>query len=112
MLQQRQCHDYWHNFFNLQPNVHGELVLNWNEMMQTNIPVAALSCTFGPLQLSSEKRQELMTVYLPWAIKTGKNAQYLLNVYYEEEFHTDIETLRKRIGIEPAPTSSLLKDMS
>jgi len=51
MLQQRQCHDYWHNFFNLQANVHGELVLNWNEMMQTNIPVAALSCTFGPLQL-------------------------------------------------------------
>lgn len=103
MLRYRQCHDFWHTLTGLPPTVLGELALKWLEVIQTGLPVAALSATVGSLRLSAEERRILNEVYLPWAVRVGQNSEYLLNVYYEEEFEADIEELRARLRIEEVP---------
>ena len=103
MLRYRQCHDYWHVLTGLPPTVLGELGLKWLELLQTGLPVAALSATVGSLRLTSQERDTLTNHYLPWAVKMSQQSAYLMNVYYEEEFDTDLQELRDRLRIEPAP---------
>lgn len=103
MLRYRQCHDFWHCLFDLPPTVLGELALKWVELLQTGLPVAALSVTAGQMKLSGEDRRVLAEKYLPWAVRVGRDATFLLNIYYEEELHENLVDLRHRIGIEPAP---------
>jgi len=103
MLRYRQCHDYWHALTGLPPTVLGELGLKWLELLQTGLPVAALSATVGSLRLNAQERDILNNQYLPWAVRMSNQSDYLLNVYYEEEFDTPLSELRKRIGIEAAP---------
>lgn len=103
MLRYRQCHDYWHVLTGLPPTVLGELGLKWLELLQTGLPVAALSATVGSLRLSPKERDVLTNHYLPWAVRMGQQSAYLMNVYYEREFNTDLDELRERLCIEPAP---------
>jgi len=104
MLRYRQCHDYWHVLTGLPPTVLGELGLKWLELLQTGLPVAALSATVGSLRLDEKERKILNEHYLPWAVRMSKESSYLLNVYYELEFDTPLADLRVRLCIEPAPT--------
>ena len=108
MTRYRQCHDYWHVLTGLPPTVLGELGLKWLELIQTGLPLAALSASsgvFGANGLSAQEREILISVYLPWAMKVGHNMKEhsLLCTYYEEELETDLDVLRERMGIEPAP---------
>ena len=105
MTRYRQCHDYFHVLTGLPPTVLGELALKWLELMQTGLPLAALSATGGSLRVSQKERDILWNVYFPWAVKVGQQMKDggLMCVYYEEEMETDLNDLRKRIGIEPAP---------
>lgn len=103
MLRYRQCHDYWHVLTGLPPTVLGELGLKWLELLQTGLPVAALSATVGSLRLNNDERKILNEQYLPWAVRMSKQSSYLLNVYYELEFDTSLAELRQRLSIEPAP---------
>eukprot|EP00571_Detonula_confervacea_P015596 CAMPEP_0172308338 /NCGR_PEP_ID=MMETSP1058-20130122/8960_1 /TAXON_ID=83371 /ORGANISM="Detonula confervacea, Strain CCMP 353" /LENGTH=373 /DNA_ID=CAMNT_0013020723 /DNA_START=108 /DNA_END=1229 /DNA_ORIENTATION=+ len=108
MTRYRQCHDYWHVLTGLPPTVLGELALKWLELMQTGLPLAALSATGGALGasgLSDREREILWEVYFPWAVRVGSTmkAHSLMCVYYEEELETDLNVLRERMGIEVAP---------
>ena len=111
MTRYRQCHDYWHVLTGLPPTVLGELALKWLELMQTGLPLAALSATGGALGaasgLNSEERMALRTVYIPWALRVGAHmkSNALMCTYYEEELETDLDALRERLGIVPAPAS-------
>lgn len=100
----RQCHDFWHALTGLPPTVLGELGIKWLELFQTGLPVAALSCTVGSLKLSPAERDILWTQYLPWALRQQSQSQFLMNVYYEKEFDTNLEELRRRLHLEKAPT--------
>jgi len=113
MTRYRQSHDYWHVLTGLPPSVLGELSLKWLELMQTGLPLAALSAVGGAAGatsgLSKREREVLREVYVPWAVRVGggmrENA--LMCVYYEEELETDLDELRERMGIEAAPTVEL-----
>ena len=43
MTRYRQVHDMWHVLCGLPPTVLGEVALKWLELVQTRLPVAALS---------------------------------------------------------------------
>ena len=105
MTRYRQCHDYFHVLTGLPPTVLGELALKWLELMQTGLPLAALSATGGSLRLSAQERDILWTVYFPWAIRVGRQMKDggLMCVYYEEDMDTELSVMRERIGVEPAP---------
>lgn len=51
----------------------------------------------------SRKLQVLATQLVPWAIRSGRNASCILNVYYEQRWEQPVESLREEIGILPPP---------
>ena len=111
MTRYRQCHDYWHVLTNLPPTVLGELALKWLELLQTGLPLAALSATGGAIgvtsgHLSEKEKEVLWSVYFPWAIRVGSEMKEstLMCVYYEEELETELSVLRERMGVEVAPS--------
>lgn len=53
--------------------------------------------------LCSRKLQVLATELVPWAIRSGRNASCILNVYYEQRWEQSVESLREEIGILPPP---------
>mmetsp|Transcript_13994 Transcript_13994/g.45681 ORF Transcript_13994/g.45681 Transcript_13994/m.45681 type:complete len:235 (-) Transcript_13994:187-891(-) len=103
LLRYRQVHDYWHVLCGLPPTLLGELALKWFELVQTELPVAAFSAVFGPLRLSPKDRRALRTTYLPWALREGRNATFLLEVSYERHLHTPIDDFRRSLNLTPAP---------
>lgn len=112
MTRYRQCHDYFHVLTGLPPTVLGELGLKLLELMQTGLPLAALSVTSATIsgQLSPREKEVLWSIYLPWAVRVGRGTMKehgLMCVYYEEEFDTELDELRERMGIEVAPSIAL-----
>ena len=54
--------------------------------------------------------QKYRETHLLWALKTGTQARFLLNIYFEKQWETPIADLRKEMNIElPPPTPKLLK---
>jgi len=105
MQRYRECHDFYHVITGFPVSVGAEIVVKWFELANMGLPVAALSAFFGPLRLSSKARRRLLSTYVAWALKSGGSAKPLINVYWEHEWQTPIETLKTRLGIVPPPVS-------
>lgn len=99
----RQVHDFWHVLFNCHTNAFGEVALKAVEFVQTGMPMTALAVVAGEWRLKPEDRRVLNTVYLPWALKAGTRAADLMCIYYEKHLEEDLEELRQRWRILPAP---------
>lgn len=99
----REIHDFWHVLFGCHTNVFGEAALKAVEFVQTGLPMTAMAVVAGEWRLKSPDRAILNSVYLPWAIKAGASAADLMTIYYEKHFDNDLEELRKKWRILPAP---------
>lgn len=55
-------------------------------LLQTGMPMCALSVLGGPFRLPPHKRQLLLTHYAPWALKAGTRAADLMCLRYENHF--------------------------
>ncbi|KAK9761868.1 Ubiquinone biosynthesis protein [Basidiobolus ranarum] len=95
----RETHDFYHALTGFGISVEDELALKWFEFAQTGLPMTLLGSVFGPLRLPSVERKHLFEVYVPWAIRCGSNAKFLMNVMYEEQFERPLDELRKELGI-------------
>ena len=42
-------------------------------------------------------------MYGPWAFRNGVKGGEIINVYWEEELHRDVDDLRLELGIEAPP---------
>ena len=104
MLRHRQIHDFAHVLCGLPPTVLGELALKWYELVQTRLPVAALSAVVGPTSLPPEERTQLTRVYVPWALASARRSTLLLNVKFEDHFETPLDEFRERLQLKPAPS--------
>ena len=68
MQRYREVHDFWHVLTGVPPTVLGEVGLKWVEMVQTGLPMTALSAFVGPLALPSiADHYILATRVIPWA---------------------------------------------
>jgi ubiquinone biosynthesis protein Coq4 len=47
------------------------------------------------------QRLKYTKYYLPWAIRTGREAQFLLNVYWEKRWEQSLSDLHKELNIQP-----------
>lgn len=99
----RQVHDFWHVLCGLPPTVLGELALKWFEMVQTRLPIAALSGLVGPLSLPAAERKVLREQYIPWAVRTAGAAKPFMCVWYERSFEEPLDAMRARLHVTPAP---------
>ncbi|KAG0258832.1 Ubiquinone biosynthesis protein [Mortierella polycephala] len=103
MQRYRETHDFYHTLTDLPVTVDGEIALKWFEMAQTGLPMTMLSSFFGPLRLTSEERERLFNVYVPWALENGSNAKTLMNVRWEEWMDRSVEDVRRELGVRPCP---------
>ena len=103
MARYREVHDFWHVLTGLPPTVLGEVALQWLEMVQTGLPVAALSALVGPLRLPAPERARLRGELAPWAVRAGAAAVPLIAVRYEELLGLPLAAVRERLRLEPAP---------
>ncbi|GAA5899841.1 ubiquinone biosynthesis protein COQ4 [Sporobolomyces salmoneus] len=104
MQRYRESHDFYHVLLSFGVSLPAELVVKWFELANFSLPVAALSSVFGPLRIEDkEERRRLWKTYGTWAIRSGGKAECLIGVEWEKEWETDIEELRRRLGVEKPP---------
>ncbi|KAF9539485.1 Ubiquinone biosynthesis protein [Mortierella hygrophila] len=103
MQRYRETHDFYHTLTGLPVTVDGEIALKWFEMAQTGLPMTMLSSFFGPLRLSSEERERLFNVYVPWALENGSTGKLLMNVRWEEWMEKPVEDVQRELGVRPCP---------
>jgi len=102
-MRAREVHDFWHTLFGLPTNLIGESALKVIEFEQMHLPMCLLSVLGGTARFSERQRNLFFQHYFPWAIRAGMESTDLMCVYYERNFHEDLEDVRRKWGIVPAP---------
>lgn len=102
MQRYRECHDFYHALTGLPVMREGEVALKAFEWANTGLPMAGLA-TFAAFTMKSVERRRFAEIYLPWALRNGWRCEEVINVYWEEELETDVEELRRRLGVEQPP---------
>ncbi|KAK0729727.1 coenzyme Q biosynthesis protein Coq4-domain-containing protein [Lasiosphaeris hirsuta] len=102
MQRYRECHDFYHALTGLPVVREGEVALKAFEFANTLLPMTGLS-VFAAATLKAPERRRFVGTYLPWAVRNGLRAREVINVYWEEELETDVDELRRRLGVEAPP---------
>ncbi|XP_021939024.1 ubiquinone biosynthesis protein COQ4 homolog, mitochondrial isoform X2 [Zootermopsis nevadensis] len=95
----REVHDLIHTVLGMPTNMLGEVTVKWVEAIQTRLPMCVGGALFGPLRLYPKQRQKYVKYYLPWAIQTGTNCKFLMNIYYEHRWEQPIIELHEELHI-------------
>lgn len=80
--------------------------MKWFEAVQTGLPMCVLSALFGPIRLSAQSLQVLVSELIPWAVQNGRRAPCLLHLYYERRWEQPLRALRQELGITEPPCAS------
>lgn len=102
-MRAREVHDLWHTLFGLPTNLIGESALKVIEFNQMYLPMCLLSVIGGTARFNEKQRNLFFQQYFPWAIQAGMQCTDLMCIYYERHFHVDLEGVRRKWGIIPAP---------
>jgi ubiquinone biosynthesis protein COQ4 len=102
MQRYRECHDFYHALTGLPIFREGEVALKAFEFANTLLPMTGLSIG-SVATLKKTERERFFSIYGPWAIRNGVNADEVINIYWEEELEGDVAALRTRLGIEQPP---------
>jgi len=54
-----------------------------------------------PTYIIFRQRQQYVKHYLPWAIQTGLDSNFMLNIYFEKRWDQPMEELQKELNIKP-----------
>lgn len=108
-IRAREVHDLWHVLFDLPTNLIGETTLKVIEFEQMLLPMCILSVIGGTARLSEKQRNIFFQHYLPWAARAGMQSTDLMCIYYERYFAENLEEVRERWGIAPAPSPHSIK---
>ncbi|KAJ9581945.1 hypothetical protein L9F63_003698 [Diploptera punctata] len=95
----REVHDLFHTILEMPTNMLGEVTVKWVEAIQTRLPMCVGGAVFGSLRLYPKQRDKYVKYYLPWAIETGINSKFLMNVYFERRWEQPIEDLHHELNI-------------
>ncbi|OAA65429.1 coenzyme q biosynthesis protein [Niveomyces insectorum RCEF 264] len=105
----RECHDLYHAVLGLPPQfVEGEIALKAFEFANTGLPMTGLSLV-AVARLKPAERRRFFRIFLPWALRSARAAQPIINVYWEKELETDAAALRARLGLEKPPDLHVLR---
>ena len=102
MQRYRECHDFYHALTGLPVFVEGEIALKAFEFANTGLPMTGLSLA-AIVKLNGKRRERILRSYLPWALDNGSKCKDVINVYWEEELETDVDVLRRELGLEKPP---------
>ncbi|KAJ8925048.1 hypothetical protein NQ315_001219 [Exocentrus adspersus] len=97
----REAHDLIHTVLQMPTHMLGEVAVKWVEAIQTKLPMCIGGAIFGPVRLKPKHRQLYRNYYLPWALKTGTEAKFLLNVYFEKRWEQTLSEFYQEMNIKP-----------
>ncbi|KAL3318706.1 Ubiquinone biosynthesis protein [Cichlidogyrus casuarinus] len=104
ILRYREIHDFVHVLLAQPTTILGEVNVKWVEAFQTKLPLTLLAGFFGPLRLTKNQTRKYLETDLRYAIKVGRSAKLLINVYFEKYFERDIDDFRHSLAIPPPPS--------
>ncbi|KAL9225875.1 hypothetical protein vseg_001751 [Gypsophila vaccaria] len=102
-MRAREVHDFWHTLFDLPTNLMGESTLKVIEFQQMYLPMCFMSVIGGSLRFNPKQRSLFFQHYFPWVLRAGVNCADLMCIHYERHFNEDLESVRQKWGIVPAP---------
>ncbi|KAK8064956.1 coenzyme Q biosynthesis protein Coq4 [Apiospora phragmitis] len=102
MQRYRESHDFLHALTGLPVVREGEVALKAFEFANTLLPMTGFAL-LAVATLKPSERARFWDVYGPWALRNGLRSDEVINVYWEEEMETDVQGLRRRLGIEQPP---------
>ncbi|KAF8630509.1 hypothetical protein AX15_002879 [Amanita polypyramis BW_CC] len=111
MQRYRECHDFYHCLVNLPVSVESEVALKCFEFANLGLPMTGLSAAFGPLLLTSKRREKLFAEFIPWALRCGGGARSLITVYWEERWLQNVEEMKKELGVWDPPEARWIKPL-
>ncbi|XP_018576435.1 ubiquinone biosynthesis protein COQ4 homolog, mitochondrial [Anoplophora glabripennis] len=97
----REAHDLIHTVLQMPTHMLGEVTVKWVEAIQTKLPMCIGGAIFGPIRLKPKHRQLYRNYYLPWALKTGIEGKFLLNVYFEKRWEQSLSEFYEEMNIRP-----------
>ncbi len=102
----RQTHDVWHALMGIGITGHEEVLTHWFSYGQLRLPVSALIMVFGTMKhMLFERRWEALRHSLMEAYRSGRNAEPLLSVYWEDLWERPLDEVRARYGVQPLDRS-------
>lgn len=108
MQRYRECHDFYHALTGLPVVREGEVALKAFEFANTLLPMTGLS-VLAAGTMKERERARFRAIYLPWALRNGLRAKEVINVYWEEVLETDVDELRRELGVEPPPDLRVIR---
>ena len=99
MQRYREMHDFWHVILDIETSVRGEIAVKWFELLQTGLPMNALSAMVGPLGLDSATAAKVWQIDMPWAVEAASKAEFFMNVKFEDHMDEDLDSIRSRLRI-------------
>ncbi|XP_066586714.1 ubiquinone biosynthesis protein COQ4 homolog, mitochondrial-like [Prorops nasuta] len=101
MQRYRETHDIFHAALLMPTTMLGEVTVKWVEALQTHLPMCVGGAIFGAVRLRPKQRKMYLDYYLPWAIETGRSAEFLLGIYFEERWEQTLEDFYHEMNISP-----------
>ncbi|KAJ8668537.1 hypothetical protein QAD02_010200, partial [Eretmocerus hayati] len=99
MQRYREVHDIFHAMLLMPTTMLGEVAVKWVEALQLRLPMCIGGAIFGAARLKPKQRQLYLKYHLPWALQTGRNAKFLLGVYFEERWEQSLDEFHKEMNI-------------
>ncbi|KAF5296559.1 hypothetical protein FQA39_LY12477 [Lamprigera yunnana] len=96
----REVHDLIHTTLQMPTHMLGEVTVKWVEAIQTRLPMCIGGAVLGATRLKPKHRNLYRKYYLPWAIKTGMNCDFLVNIYFEKRWDQPLIELHKELQIQ------------
>ncbi|CAH8497751.1 unnamed protein product [Schistosoma bovis] len=103
MLRYREIHDLVHTLLGQPTDMLGEVVVKWVEGIQTLLPMCLTGGYFGSLRLAPKQTERFVESHLEYAIYTGREARFLMCVYFEEHWEDNLEDFRSSLNIQSPP---------
>ncbi|XP_076650202.1 ubiquinone biosynthesis protein COQ4 homolog, mitochondrial isoform X2 [Halictus rubicundus] len=101
MQRYRETHDIFHAMLLMPTTMLGEVSVKWIEALQLRLPMCWSGAVFGAYRLRPRQRQMYLKHHLPWAIRTGLNARFILGIYFEERWDQPLEEFHREMNIVP-----------
>ncbi|XP_031828278.1 ubiquinone biosynthesis protein COQ4 homolog, mitochondrial isoform X1 [Nomia melanderi] len=101
MQRYRETHDIFHAVLMMPTTMLGEVSVKWIEALQLRLPMCLSGAIFGAYRLRPRQRKLYLEYHLPWAIRTGIDAKFLLGVYFEERWEQSLKDFHREMNIVP-----------
>lgn len=102
----RQTHDVWHALLDLGVQGHEEVIIHAFSWGQLRLPVSALVVLFGSLKhIVIERRWRALRRGLWEAYESGRDADLLLPVHWEQMWEHPIADVRSRYNVRPCTSA-------